>query len=114
MKGAVRILLLAAVVAVGVVAAVAAQGAATGTIKGSVRSSKGAPVAATRVEAASRNNSAYTGAATTDADGNFTLTDVPVGNVTLTVINRQERVVARGNGVIREAGETITVQLQTP
>jgi hypothetical protein len=100
------------IVLIATIAAVA-QGVATGTVRGNVRSAKAGPLAGVRVVVASRADSAYSGTATSDAAGNFSVASVPVGGVTVTAYNA-ERVIARSSGAIDEAGETISVNLQTP
>lgn len=86
---------------------------ATGIVKGSVRGPRG-PVAAARVEIDSASDSTYTGTATTDRDGNFTFSDAPLGGIAVRVYDADEHVIATGKGVLRHAGEVITLILQAP
>jgi hypothetical protein len=97
--------IVAALVAV---IAVTAWAQTTGTVKGSVQRPSG-PVAGAKVVVDSASDSKYTGTATTDAKGEFTIGDAPVGPVTARVYDADETLIATSEAVIRKAGETVTL-----
>lgn len=99
------------VAAVAVLATTVSAQSTTGTVKGSVRRSTG-PVAAARVEIDSVSDSKYTGSTTTDRDGAFTISDVPSGEFNVRVYDAGDHVIASGRGVVRHAGDTVTLALQ--
>ena len=111
MKSLMRKCGLAAVVAAMVVSTISAQQPATGLVKGSVRR-PGSPVASARVVVDSGSDSTYTATTTTDRDGNFAVSDAPVGGVTVRVYDAADHVIASGKGTLQHAGETITLALQ--
>jgi hypothetical protein len=80
----------------------------TGTVNGSVQRASG-PLAGAKVVLDSASDSKYTGTATTDAKGEFTIRDAPVGPVTARVYDADETLIATSNAVIRKAGETVTL-----
>lgn len=82
----------------------------TGVVKGSV-SGGGAPVVGARVVIASNSDSSYNAVASTDKDGAFTFSNAPVGEVEVRVYNAQDNVIATGKGVLKAAGETLTLVL---
>jgi hypothetical protein len=102
---------LVAVIAAMLVATASAQQSATGVVKGTVRRAN-APVVSARVLIGSTSDSAYTRTTTTDRDGRFTVTDAPIGGVTVRVYDDTERVIANGRATLQHAGETITLDLQ--
>ena len=85
----------------------------TGVVKGSV-SGDGGPVVGARVVIASGSDSSYTASATTNNEGGFTFSNAPVGEVEVKVYNPQDNLIATGKGVLKVAGETITLVLRVP
>ena len=83
----------------------------TGVVKGSVSGDSG-PVVGARVVIASGTDSSYTARATTDNEGAFTFPNAPVGDVEVKVYNAQDNLIASGKGVLKVAGETITLVLR--
>ena len=84
----------------------------TGIVKGSVSGDSG-PVVGARVVIASSSDSSYTASATTDKDGAFNFSNAPLGDVEVKVYNAQDSLIATGKGVLKVAGETITMALRT-
>jgi len=101
-----------AVVALLVMTVSAAPGP-TGVVKGSV-SGAGGPIVGARVVIASGSDSSYTASATTDKDGAFGFSDAPLGDVEVKVYNAQGNLITTGKGVLKVAGETITLVLTIP
>lgn len=93
------------------VMSVSAAPGPTGVVKGSVSGANG-PVAGARVVIASGSDSSYTARGTTDNDGNFTFPNAPLGEVEVKVYNAQDNLIATGKGVLKVAGETITLVLR--
>jgi hypothetical protein len=85
----------------------------TGIVKGSVSGADGS-VAGARVVIASGSDSSYTASATTDKEGTFTFSNAPLGEVEVKVYNSQDNLIATGKGVLKAAGETITLILRAP
>ena len=83
----------------------------TGVVKGSVSGDSG-PVVGARVVIASGTDSSYTARATTDNEGAFTFPNAPLGDVEVRVYNAQDNLIATGKGVLKVAGETITLVLR--
>ena len=104
---------LIAVVVAMVVSTVSAQQSATGIVKGSVRR-PGGPVASARVVIDSGSDSTYTGAAMTDRDGTFAVSNAPVGGVTVRVYDAADHLIASGKGTLQHSGDTITLDLRAP
>lgn len=94
------------------VMSVSAAPGPTGIVKGSVSGDSG-PVVGARVVIASSSDSSYTASATTDKDGGFTFSNAPLGDVEVKVYNAQDNLIATGKGVLKVAGETITMALRT-
>jgi hypothetical protein len=105
-KRATRSWIVAAAVAL--VAATAWAQPPTGTVKGSVQQASG-PVKGARVVLDSDADSKYTGTATTDANGEFTVTDAPLGPLTARVYDAEDNVIATGKTLLRTAGETVSL-----
>jgi hypothetical protein len=80
------------------------QGVGTGTLNG-------AAMANTSVVLASSGSSAYTGKATTDANGNFSVTSAPVGTVEVKAYDAQGVFLVSATGIINKAGDVITLTL---
>lgn len=87
-----------------------AQAPDTGTVNGNV-TLNGAALANAAVSLTSSGNSAYTGKATTDADGNFSVTDAPVGTVEVKAYDAQGVFLVSATGIINKAGDVITLAL---
>ena len=92
---------------------VSAASGPTGIVKGSVSGADG-PLAGARVVISSSAESSYTASATTDAEGAFTFSNAPVGEVELKVYNSQDTLLVTGKDVLKAEGETITVLLKVP
>jgi hypothetical protein len=112
MKSLVRKWSLVAAAAAMLTTATFAQQPATGVVTGSVRRAAG-PVSAAKVVVDSAADSKYTATTATDADGKFTIADAPVGEVSVRVYEK-DKVVAKGSGTLKRAGETITLMLRVP
>lgn len=95
------------------VVTVSAAPGPTGVVKGSV-SGDGGPVVGARVVIASGSDSSYSASATTDKEGAFTFSNAPVGEVEVKVYDSQQNLIATGKGVLKLAGEIITVVLKAP
>lgn len=93
------------------VMSVSAAPGPTGVVKGSVSGDSG-PVVGARVVIASGSDSSYTARATTDNEGAFTFPNAPLGDVEVKVYNAQDNLIASGKGVLKVAGETITLALR--
>lgn len=93
------------------VMSVSAAPGPTGVVKGSVSGDSG-PVVGARVVIASGSDSSYTARATTDNEGAFTFPNAPLGDVEVKVYNGQDNLIASGKGVLKVAGETITLVLR--
>jgi Carboxypeptidase regulatory-like domain len=94
-------------------AAVSAQQKETGTVTGTVRR-PGGPVASARVVIDSGSDSKYTGSATTDRNGHFTIADAPVGPIGVKVYDASDHILAQARGTLSRGGETITLTIQAP
>ncbi len=81
-----------------------------GTVAGVVRVD-GAPVAEAKVVVTSSASSAYQGSARTDAEGAFSVPDVPVGDAEVHVYGPDDALLASGSVAVR-AGERLTVELE--
>lgn len=101
------------VAAPALLAALAAAIAAAegGTVRGTVRG-PGGPPAGLKVVIESAADSSYAASATTDAEGSFSFSDVPVGEVEVKVYDGEDELVVGGKGLLERAGETITLLLQ--
>lgn len=82
----------------------------TGTVNGTV-SLNGAPLPNAVVVLSSSGNSGYTAKATTDASGNFTVSDAPVGSIEAKAYDPQGVFLASGTGVLTKAGDVISLPL---
>jgi hypothetical protein len=85
--------------------------AGVGTVTGLVRDADSAPVTSalvTLVSQAPRFGGQFT--ATTDGDGRYTVTDVPLGTFTVAVVRGADR--ADGGGTLLQHGTSITVDLR--
>jgi hypothetical protein len=105
-----RFAVIVSALAVLLLAAAWAQGASTGTVNGNV-TLNGAALANTAVVLTSSGSSAYTGKATTDANGNFSVTDAPVGTVEVKAYDAQGAFLISATGIINKAGDVITLAL---
>ncbi len=105
-----RFAVIVSALAVLLLAAAWAQGAATGTVNGNV-TLNGAALANAAVTLTSSGSSAYTGKATTDANGNFSVTDAPVGTVEVKAYDAQGAFLVSATGIINKAGDVITLAL---
>ena len=104
-----KIVLIASVMAIFLLTAWA-QTPPTGTVNGSV-TLNGAPVPNAAVVLSSSGSSSYTAKATTDANGNFTVGDAPVGTVEAKAYDSQGVFLVSGAGVLSNAGDVITLSL---
>lgn len=84
----------------------------TGIVKGSV-SRGGSPVVGARVVIGSDGDSSYTASATTGEEGAFNFSNAPVGEIEVRVYS-QDILLVTGKGVLKVAGETITLVLTVP
>jgi hypothetical protein len=105
-----RFAVIVSALAVLLLAAAWAQGASTGTVNGNV-TLNGAALANVAVVLTSSGSSAYTGKATTDANGNFSVTDAPVGTVEVKAYDAQGGFLISTTGIINKAGDVITLAL---
>jgi len=105
-----RFAVIVSALAVLLLAAAWAQGAATGTVNGNV-TLNGPALANASVSLTSSGSSAYTGKATTDANGNFSVTDAPVGTVEVKAYDAQGFFLISATGIINKAGDVITLAL---
>ena len=103
-------LLVAAGTAISVSIVCVEAAVATGTVQGSV-ARLGAPVVAARVVIASASDSSYGASASSDTDGAFTFSAVPLGKVQLKVYDAQDNLLVSGTGVLDFADQIITVTL---
>ena len=98
------------VAAILIASTVSALAAATGTVKGTVRRPRG-PVVGARVVIGSAADSSYTATTRTGPDGTFTFSDTPVGAVSLKAYDAEDKVIATGKAVLRQAGDTVALLL---
>jgi hypothetical protein len=105
-----RFMLIASASVIFLLSAAWAQAPATGTVNGSV-TLNGAALGNAAVVLTSSGNSAYTGRAATDANGNFSVTDAPVGTVEIKAYDSQGVFLVSGTGIINKAGDVITLAL---
>lgn len=105
-----RFAVIVSALAVLLLAAAWAQGASTGTVNGNV-TLNGTALANVAVVLTSSGSSAYTGKATTDANGNFSVTDAPVGTVEVKAYDAQGAFLISATGIINKAGDVITLAL---
>jgi len=84
--------------------------APSGTVTGAVRGN--GTIAGLTVVASSKANSRYTGTATTDAEGAFTLSEVPLGVVQFKLYDAEHRLLGEGEGELQHDGEVLSVVLQ--
>lgn len=89
----------------------AATAVDTGTVKGTVKQLD-QPVASAVVVISSANDSSYEVSASSDEDGGFVFSAVPLGEVRLEVYDAQENLLASGTGVLEYLDQTITVDLK--
>lgn len=87
-----------------------AQAPATGTVNGSV-TLNGAPLPNAAVVLSSSGNSGYTAKTTTDANGNFTVGNAPVGTVEAKAYDAQGVFLVSSAGVLSNAGDVISLSL---
>jgi hypothetical protein len=90
-----------------------AQAAGRGTVTGTVTGANGV-VANARVVVASSVSSGYRGATTTDAQGKFSVADVPVGGVTVRVEDARQVVRATATGTLAAAGGSVAIAVRIP
>jgi hypothetical protein len=107
-RGLLALLLLGVVVAAPPVA-----GDDSGTVTGRLLFLDG-PVTDARVVVRSSAHSDYEGSGTTDADGEFTIAGVPLGDVEVLVYLATGDLAARGEGVLDEPGEVVHIPLGPP
>lgn len=105
-----RFVLIASALVIFLLSAAWAQAPATGTVNGSVKLN-GTPLANAAVVVSSSGSSSYTAKATTDANGNFTFGDAPVGNVEVKVYDSQGVFLASGAGVLGKAGDVVSLAI---
>lgn len=87
-----------------------AQTQATGTVNGSV-TLNGAPLPNATIVLSSSGSSSYTAKTTTDANGNFTVGDAPVGTVEAKAYDSQSVFLVSGTGILSNAGDVISLNL---
>ena len=90
--------------------AVWAQAPATGTVNGSV-TLNGTRVSSAAVVVSSSGSSSYTAKTITDANGNFTFGDAPVGNVEVKAYDSQGVFLASGTGNLSKAGDVVSLAI---
>lgn len=85
-----------------------------GTVMGTVydENQQVVPQANVDVES-SGNNGGFDTGVTADNSGNFVATDIPIGNITVTV-TLPDGTTAVGNGVLSSNGQTVTINIGTP
>jgi len=105
-----RFVLIASASMIFLLSAAWAQAPGTGTVNGNV-TLNGAVLANAAVSLTSSGSSAYTGKTTTDANGNFSITDAPVGIVEVKAYDAQGVFLVSATGIINKAGEVITLAL---
>jgi hypothetical protein len=105
-----KLLLLVALLAA---ALVAQQPAQTGTVKGTVTVA-GKPASGFTVMALSQLVSSFTAAVATDAQGEFTISGVPLGAVEFRVFDTNRTLAATGKAELTAAGQTLTLPVQIP
>jgi hypothetical protein len=105
-----RFAVIVSALAMLLLAAAWAQVVGTGTVNGNV-TLNGVALANSAVVLTSSGSSAYTGKATTDANGNFSVTGTPVGTVEVKAYDTQGVYLLSATGVINNAGDTITLAL---
>jgi len=86
------------------------QATDTGTVNGSV-TLNGAPLPNASVVLSSSGNSGYTAKATTDANGNFTVCDAPVGTVEAKAYDAQGAFLVSGTAILSKAGDVVSLTL---
>jgi hypothetical protein len=87
-----------------------AQTVATGTVNGRV-TLNGVPVSNAAVVLGSSGSSGYTAKTTTDANGNFTVENAPVGTVEAKAYDSQGVFLVSGIGVLNKAGDVVSLTL---
>jgi hypothetical protein len=105
-------LALSCLVGLGTPSALQAQGE-TGTVKGRLALFD-SPVAGARVIARSSADSSFEASTVTDADGTFTISEVPLGEVQVLVYQTEGKLTAEGEGVLDEPGEVLFIELRPP
>lgn len=105
-----RFVLIASASMIFLLSAAWAQAPGTGTVNGNV-TLNGAALANAAVSLTSSGSSAYTGKATTDANGNFSVTGAPVGTVEVKAYDAQGVFLVSATGIINKAGDVITLAL---
>jgi|SRR6266853_3144939 hypothetical protein len=105
-----RFVLIASASMIFLLSAAWAQAPGTGTVNGNV-TLNGAALANAAISLTSSGSSAYTGKATTDANGNFSVTDAPVGTVEVKAYDAQGVFLVSATGIINKAGDAITLAL---
>ncbi|MGH7753364.1 MAG: carboxypeptidase-like regulatory domain-containing protein [Gemmatimonadales bacterium] len=105
-------LALSWLVGLGAASVLQAQGE-TGTVQGRLTLLDSAAAGA-RVIARSSADSGFEAATVTDADGSFTISDVPLGEVQVLVYQSEGELTAQGEGVLDEPGEVLLIELHPP
>jgi hypothetical protein len=71
-------------------------------------------VTAVKIVFSSSADSGYSASATTDTDGAFSVAQVPVGTVELRVFSPDGKLAVSGKGVLKAAGDVLTLPIQLP
>jgi hypothetical protein len=93
-----------------VFAAAWAQAPATGTVNGSV-TLNGNPVTGASVEVGSSGDSSYTAKVTSDTNGNFSVSNAPLGTIEAKAYDSQGQFLASSTGTLAQAGGTLSLTL---
>lgn len=111
MNSSLRKLILALLIAVLIPVPVASQ-AGNGTVQGRVHG-PGGPVAGVKIVLESAADSSFGKTTQTNAEGGFTLADIPLGEIEVKVYDAEGILLVSGKGILERAGETITLVLDT-
>lgn len=105
-----RFVLVASVAVVFLLSMAWAQTPATGTVNGTV-TLNGTAVANAAVVLSSSGDSSYTVRLTTDANGNFSAANAPVGTVEAKAYDSQGGFLVGGTAILSKAGDVISLPL---
>ena len=109
----VRLLLIAVVAATLSGPFLRAQTAPTGTVNGQI-SVVGGFLAGARVVLDSSGDATFTATATTDANGQFSVTNVPVGTIGVKIYDAQNNLLKTVSATLDTAGQVLSLNIQIP
>ena len=95
------------------VALLAQQTGPVGTVNGVVTAA-GAPASAIKVVLGSGTVSSFTASAVTNAQGQFTVSGVPVGPVDVKVFDAQGNLTVSGHAELTAAGQVVSLPIHLP